>query len=99
MHMKHVIATYTVKKGKASEAKKLISEFVEKLKNEPGTILHEVFQQSPTQFVHFIVFKDETAEELHKKATYTKVFTEKLLGLCTKKPSITNLQLLNSTRH
>lgn len=70
-------AHYQVHKESVEKVKKAIEEFTAYVKdNEPGTILYLAWQQKddPTRFVHFFIFKDEAAQEIHSKSSNVKKF-------------------------
>ncbi|MEK6846851.1 MAG: antibiotic biosynthesis monooxygenase [Nanoarchaeota archaeon] len=99
--MIYKIAKFTVKKNKLKICKRAIKEFVHQIKNnEPGTILYESFQENNSStFIHFMVFKDEKAEEKHADSEYVNKFTNILYPNCSKKPLFTELNLVESNRH
>ena len=92
--MVNLFARYQVKADKLNEVKMIVSNFVELVKNnEPKTLKYEAFQEknNPNEFVHFISFKDESAEEFHRNTEYVKKFIDALYPLCEKKPVFTHI--------
>ncbi len=73
----YTIAQYRVKPQAVDKVKRAIEEFVLYIKkNEPGTWMYEAWQQKddPTRFVHFFIFADEAAHEIHGGSEAVKRF-------------------------
>jgi len=73
----YTIAEYQVKPSGTGRVKRAIEEFVRYVKaNEPGTRLYEAWQQKddPTRFVHFFIFENAEAHEIHSKSAAVKRF-------------------------
>ena len=73
----YTIAQYQVKRSGVKKVKRAIEEFVRYVQtNEPGTQLYTAWQEEddPTRFVHFFIFQDETALEIHSKSAAVKRF-------------------------
>jgi len=73
----HTIAQYQVRPSGADKVKQAIEEFVRYVAaNEPGTRLYAAWQQKddPTRFVHFFIFEDEAAHDIHSKSAAVKRF-------------------------
>jgi len=73
----YTIAQYQVKPSGAEKVKRAIEEFVRYVKaNEPGTRVYAAWQQKddPTRFVHFFIFEDAAAHNLHSKSAAVKRF-------------------------
>ena len=97
--MEHIFIIFKVKKDKIEEAKKLIKEFVPQIKeHEPGTTNYKCFQEKSdeTSFIHIITFKDEAAEEYHRRTEYAKNFVDKLYPICEAEPEFSELNLICS---
>ena len=82
------IARYKVKPERVEEAKKYVSEFVERVKNnEMGTLVYEAYLLSDgVSFEHMMTFTDEEAEQIHTSSEYAKQFTAGLYPLCESEP-------------
>ena len=88
---------YKVKKSAVEEAKNLVNEFIDGVRNnEPGTIIYHSFQdaEDPTSFIHVMTFKDADSEEQHKTSSYCQKFTESLYPLCEQEPEFTGVNLV-----
>lgn len=74
-------AQFQVKPDSMDRCKEAIEEFVEYVKsNEPGTRLYLSLQSqaNPTEFVHFFIFEDPSAEEIHRASEAVEKFTSVL---------------------
>jgi len=91
--MIYKIAEFTIHTEKLEEAKKLILEFLEYVKQkEPKVLRYESYQdQGGNRFFHFMLFKDRSAESSHQQSAHTQDFIQKLYPLCEKKPVFTTL--------
>ena len=70
-------AYYQVKKDSIERVKKAIQEFTLYVKeNEPDTLLYIAWQkkEDPTCFMHFFIFKDKHAEQIHSQSEAVKTF-------------------------
>ena len=95
-----IIAQYRVKKDKLEIVKHAINDFVNAIKeNEPGTLVYEAFQMpDKVSFIHFMSFKDETAQKKHEETKYLKKFVDILYPNCEQTPEFTNVDLIKSNR-
>jgi len=71
-------ARFTVREDSLDVARAAIAEFVEYVQdNEPGTqlytSLHEV--DNAAEFLHYFIFDDVAAEEIHRNSEAVKKFT------------------------
>ena len=74
---------YKVNESRIEEVKKIVREFVSRVKDkEPKIIVYEVYQlaKSDAEFVHFVKFEDEQAEKIHNHTDYKKKFFNNLKG-------------------
>jgi len=58
---------------------KAIKEFMDYIRaNEPDTLVYTSFQEkeNPNHFMHYFVFKNESARELHANSDAVKSFTD-----------------------
>jgi quinol monooxygenase YgiN len=70
-------AAYQVKPNAVEAVKAAIEDFTDYVKaSEPGTILYIAWQKKddPTSFMHFFIFEDEKAQDIHSKSTAVKKF-------------------------
>ena len=70
-------AHYRVKPSAVDKVRQAIANFVVHVRaNEPGTKLYVAWQQKddPTRFVHFFIFEDEAAHEVHGRSEAVKRF-------------------------
>ncbi len=75
----HQLARYQVRPGSVEKCVAAIQEFVAYLKaNEPTTLEYVSIQEAddPTRFVHYFIFKDEAADELHSQSAAVKRFSD-----------------------
>jgi quinol monooxygenase YgiN len=73
----YTIAQYQVRRDGVEKAKRAIEEFVPYVKaNEPGTRMYLAWQQQddPTRFVHFFIFENAAAHEVHSQSDAVKRF-------------------------
>ena len=73
----YTIAEYRVRPSGVEKVTRAIGEFVAYVQaNEPGTRMYVAWQQKddPTRFVHFFIFDDEAAHEIHSRSGAVKRF-------------------------
>lgn len=73
----YITATYQVKPQAVEKVQTAVEEFTQYVKeNEPGTRMYIAWQQKgdPTKFIHFFIFEDEKAQEIHSKSEAVKKF-------------------------
>ncbi len=73
----YTIATYRIRSTGVQKVREAIQEFVEYLRaHEPGTQMYVAWQQKddPTQFIHFFIFENAAAHEIHSKSEAVKRF-------------------------
>jgi quinol monooxygenase YgiN len=86
------MATYRVKKESLVAVIRAVREFVQAVQEqEPETVYTAYRAGGGTDFVHFMAFVDEEAEQLHRAAPYTKKFTDLLYPACETEPVFTEL--------
>jgi quinol monooxygenase YgiN len=74
-------ARFEVKNEALETCKRTIREFVEYIRlNEPDTILYTSLQEKehPTRFIHYFIFRDEGAREIHSNSEAVDRFTSVL---------------------
>ena len=73
----YVTATYQVKDDSVELVKNAIEKFTAYVKkNEPGTKMYLAWQEKddPTKFIHFFIFENDEAQEIHSKSEAVKKF-------------------------
>ncbi len=85
-----VMIPFEVHEGKIAEAKVAIREFIEHIRaKEPGTLFYTSLQdqENPKKFVHFIIFADNAAHQLHRDTPHVHEFVSKLYPVCVEEPA------------
>ena len=73
----YTIARYQVRPSGVGKVNQAIEEFVRYVQaNEPGSRVYVAWQEKddPTRFVHFFIFEDEAAREIHSQSAAVKRF-------------------------
>lgn len=76
------------------DAKRMIRDFLEQIKlNEDDTLLYRSLNltEDPTQFIHFMSFKDEYARDFHQRSAHCREFVDQLYPICEEEPEFTSL--------
>jgi quinol monooxygenase YgiN len=97
----HQTARFQVKADQLEECETAITEFVAFVHaNEAGTLLYTSLQQmdDPTQFIHYFIFQDEAARDLHANSEAVKRFTDILYPRLVAPVEFTEHSLLASTQ-
>jgi len=97
----HQTARFQVQEKYLDECIDAIEEFVAYVReNEAGTLLYSSLQQmdDPTQFVHYFIFKDEAARDVHANSQAVKRFTDILYPRLVAPVGFTEYSLLTSTQ-
>jgi quinol monooxygenase YgiN len=95
--MRHVMASYRLRRETLEESKAVIQEYLEQVqKAEAGTLSYQCFQSEsdPTRFIHLMSFAHEEAEATHAVSPFLKQFSERLFPHCTDGPHYETLQLI-----
>ena len=74
----HQTAYFVVRDDALEVCQKAIREFVDYVRaNEPDTLLYSSLQQkeNPTRFIHYFIFRDEKAREIHSSSEAVDHFT------------------------
>jgi quinol monooxygenase YgiN len=94
-------AQFQVKEDQLGECKVAISEFVAYVRaNEASTLLYESLQQrdDSTQFIHYFIFRDETARDIHANSDAAQRFTDILYPRLIAPVKFTEFTLFASTQ-
>lgn len=74
----YMTARFEVQKDTLDTCQKAIQEFVEYIRaSEPDTLLYTSLQEkeNPTRFLHYFIFRDEKARQLHSSSDAVNQFT------------------------
>jgi quinol monooxygenase YgiN len=77
----YMTARFEVQKEPLEVCQRAIQEFVEYIgANEPDTLLYTSLQEkeNPTRFLHYFIFRDEQARQLHSSSEAVNRFTSVL---------------------
>lgn len=77
----HQTAYFVVLEDALAVCEQAIREFVEYVReNEPDTLMYTSLQEKelPNHFLHYFIFRDEAARDLHANSEAVKRFTETL---------------------
>jgi quinol monooxygenase YgiN len=72
-------ARFEVQADKLTVCQQAIREFVEYIRaNEPDTLLYTSLQETsrPNRFLHYFIFRDDAAREVHSNSEAVKRFTK-----------------------
>jgi quinol monooxygenase YgiN len=96
----YMTARFTVRPDRLDKAALAIQEFVAYVAgHEPGTRLYTALQQleEPTSFLHYFIFENEAAMELHRTSPGVEKFTAALYPDLEGEVEFTQWHLLGST--
>ena len=96
----HMTASIQVKEEALAEFTPAIEEFVTTIRdNKPGTLLYTSLQSEddPTQFLHYFIFKNEAARDIHAHSERVNRFTDILYPRLIAPTDFTKHSLLTST--
>lgn len=77
-------ARFRVPRENIDRALEAIDRFVAHTRSEPGTELYVSLRDrlDPTRFTHWMIFRDQAAEEAHGRSEEVQEFTSVLYPLC-----------------
>jgi quinol monooxygenase YgiN len=94
-------ARFQVRPEALEQCERAIREFVAYMQeHEPGTLLYTSLQEreDPARFLHFFLFRDETARDTHRHSEAVRRFTEVLYPHTLAPVEFTEYTLVASTR-
>lgn len=94
-------AYFVVRDDALDVCQKAIREFVEYVReNEPDTLLYTSLSEKeyPNHFLHYLIFRDETARQLHARSEAVNRFTNILYPNLIAPVEFTEHDLFTSTR-
>ncbi len=97
----HQTARFKVKLEALEKCQQAIREFVQYVKdNEPGTLLYTSVQEKddPTSFLHYFIFKDEAARQVHANSGGVNRFTAVLYPETLEGVEFTEYTIVTSTQ-
>ena len=97
----HQTAYFVVRDDALEICQKAIREFVDYVReNEPDTLLYTSLQgkEHPTHFLHYFIFRDEKARELHASSAAVNRFTSTLYPNLIAPVDFTEYNLFTSTK-
>lgn len=74
----YMTARFEVQKEALDVCQQVIQDFVDYVRaNEPETVLYTSLQEkeNPTRFLHYFIFRDEQAREIHSNSDAVNRFT------------------------
>jgi len=98
--MIHQTAYFVVRDDALDVCLKAIREFVEYVRvNEPDTWVYTSLREkeSPNHFMHYFIFRDEAARDLHANSEAVKRFTEILYPNLVAPVEFTEYELFSTT--
>jgi quinol monooxygenase YgiN len=99
--MIHQTAYFVVRDDALDDCSKAIREFVDHVRvHEPDTLLYTSLREkeTPNHFLHYFIFKDEAARDLHTNSEAVKRFTDILYPNLVAPVEFTEYELFVSTK-
>ena len=97
----HQTAYFVVREDKLETCQQVIREFIDYVReNEPDTILYTSLQEKedPNHFIHYFIFKDEAARDLHANSDAVNRFTDVLYPNLVAPVEFTEYNVFASTK-
>ena len=97
----HQTAYFVVRDDALEICEQTIREFVDYVRaNEPDTLLYTSLREKemPNHFLHYFIFRDEAARELHSNSEAVKRFTDVLYPNLVASVEFTEYKLFATTR-
>ena len=97
----HMTAKFEVKGEALEVCKQSIQEFVHYVRaNEPDTLLYNSLQEqeNPLRFLHYFIFRDEKAREIHSNSDAVNRFTSILYPNLVEPVEFTEYEIFASTK-
>jgi quinol monooxygenase YgiN len=95
------VANFQINLESLDLAKAAIEEFVSAVRdNEPGTLIYLSIQSKddPAEFLHYMEFADNAAEEIHRQSKAVNKFVEILYPLTVSGVEFHDYSLISSTQ-
>jgi quinol monooxygenase YgiN len=97
----HQTAYFVVRDDALAVCEQAIQQFVDYVReNEPGTLLYTSLQEKElhNHFLHYFIFRDEAARDLHANSDAVKRFTEILYPNLVANVEFTEYAVFASTK-
>jgi quinol monooxygenase YgiN len=97
----HMTAYFVVRDDTLEICQKVIREFVEYIRvNEPDTLVYTSLQEkeNPNHFLHYFIFKDAAARDLHSNSAAVDRLTSLLYPNLVAPVEFTGYELFTSTK-
>ena len=97
----HMTARFEAQKDKLATCQQAIREFVDYVReNEPDTLLYTSLQEkeNPNHFLHYFIFRDEKAREVHSNSDAANRFTSILYRNLVAPVEFTEYDVFASTK-
>ena len=97
----YMTAKFEVRNEVLEVCKQSIQEFIDYIRaNEPDTILYTSVQEkeNPTHFLHYFIFRDEKAREIHSRSEAVNRFTGVLYPNLIAPEEFTEYEVFASTK-
>lgn len=97
----HQTAYFVVRDDALAICEQAIREFIDYVReNEPDTLMYTSFREKEfhNHFLHYFIFRDETARDLHANSEAVKHFTEILYPHLVANVEFTEYTIFGSTQ-